>query len=87
MARRNLRQTQYHVSCLTHMAEEMFEVLNDPYNPEEYADCLILLLGAARNAGISADQLIQAAHDKHLVNTKRTWEKPDAYVISRHVKW
>lgn len=62
---------------IQHLKKEVDELLEAPYNRIEYADCLILLVGAARKAGISADMLIIDAFKKLEVNKGRKWGKPD----------
>lgn len=71
---------------LHHMESEIQEVLNEPYNIEEYSDCFMLLLDALRKAGFTADQLIEAAYAKLEVNKSRIWGSPNALGYTEHVK-
>ena len=71
---------------LNHLLKEVNEALKEPYNKEEYADCLLLLLDAARLAGIDADTLLLAGFQKLEINKKRTWGAPDENGIAEHVR-
>lgn len=72
------------VPLIHHLRKEVDELLMAPYNRIEYADCLILLLSAARKAGISADMLIIDAFKKLEVNKGRKWGKPDMNGVIEH---
>jgi hypothetical protein len=67
-----------------HLKREVDELLAEPYARFEYADCLILLVDAARKAGISADTLIETAFEKMEINKRRVWVM-DAHGISHHL--
>jgi len=71
---------------ITHLAEELEEVLADPDDRHEWADCMILLLGAARCAGLDMNDLHQAMQEKMDINRKRKWGPPDEDGIVRHVR-
>lgn len=73
------------VPLIHHLKKEVDELSIAPYNRTEYADCLILLLGAARKAGISADMLIIDAFKKLEVNKGRKWGKPDLDGVIEHI--
>ena len=60
---------------LKHLLLEVQEALDAPDDLEEYADCLILVLDAARRAGFSKDELIEASILKVRKNEKRQWPK------------
>ena len=72
--------------ALEHLKMEADEALETPCKLEEYADCLILILDAARRAGFSMDQLGQAAVEKLETNKTRTYPKTPPGVPSQHVK-
>jgi len=70
---------------LHHLKKEVEEVLQAPLDRVEYADCLILLLDAARKAGISADELLEVTYEKLQVNKRRLWGEPDENGVVHHV--
>ncbi len=53
---------------------------------EELADCLLLILDAARRSGLTPLQLIRAAQSKMAVNKARTWPKPTSDEPVEHVR-
>ncbi len=59
------------LGALKHLEEEAREAQANPYGKEELADCLILLLDAARRADTSPSVLVQAARDKMKINKAR----------------
>ena len=69
---------------LKHLKEEVDEVLERPDDVEEWADCLLLLLDAARIKGIDACSLLLACQSKLEKNKQRKWGKPDSDGIFRH---
>jgi Protein of unknown function (DUF550) len=64
------------LGALRHLEKEARETQDAPNDVEEYADCFLLILDAARRAGISPQQLIEAAQHKMVVNRQRTWPRP-----------
>lgn len=64
------------LGALRHLEKEARETQEAPQDSEEYADCFLLILDAARRAGISPVQLIEAAQRKMAINRARTWPKP-----------
>jgi hypothetical protein len=64
------------LGALRHLEKEARETQEAPADSEEYADCFLLILDAARRAGISPLQLIEAAHRKMAINRERTWPRP-----------
>lgn len=72
---------------IAHLKKEVDELLDNPYDDMEYADCLMLILDAARCAGIPADDLLNTAWDKLAINRDlRDWGKPDADGVVEHVR-
>jgi len=72
---------------LYHLQKEISEeLLADPYNVMEYADCFLLLFNAASLAHLSPQRLLQAVRQKLEINKARTWGKPDADGVVEHVK-
>lgn len=64
------------LGALRHLEKEARETQAAPGDIEEYADCFLLILDAARRAGISPLQLIEAAQRKMVINRQRTWPRP-----------
>jgi len=52
----------------------------------EFADNMILLLDAASDFNMDADQLFSNVKEKFEINKKRTWGKPDEKGVVEHVK-
>lgn len=51
----------------------------------EFADCLMLLLDAARCLGFNATVLLSYCRGKLEINKKREWGKPDENGVVRHI--
>jgi hypothetical protein len=64
------------LGALRHLEMEAREAQQAPDDPEEYADCFLLILDAARRAGITADALVAAARQKMIINRQRKWPRP-----------
>lgn len=64
------------LGALRHLEKEALETQAAPNDIGEYADCFLLILDAARRAGISPLQLIEAAQRKMVINRQRTWPRP-----------
>lgn len=43
--------------------------------PGEFADCFILLMGAAKEHGLSYEDVVAAIEEKMAINRNRKWEK------------
>lgn len=72
--------------AIAHLAREVIELSEKPFDLEEYADVLLLVFDAAANAGFSYDTLRIAVAAKLNVNQGRKWGKPDAEGVCEHVK-
>lgn len=72
-------------SKLEHLKDEIAEVQDDPNDLLEWADLLILLMGAARLAGFSMSQLMVGVEAKHIINQRRDWGEPDERGVVKHV--
>ena len=68
-----------------HLVEEAQEVYEDPDDIMEYADCIMLLLDAARISGFSAEDLYQATLKKLEINKARKWGERDERGVVNHV--
>ena len=71
---------------LNHLLKEVKETVEAPEDVVEYADMLILLLGAFKRTGGTAEQLVQAALDKVEINKVRKWGKPDENGVIEHIE-
>ena len=69
---------------LKHLAKEAAEAQEKPGDLSEYADCLILVLDAARRAGFTDEELLQAGFDKMEVNRSRDWPTPQGDEPAEH---
>ena len=74
------------LGALRHLEEEAREAQAALTDRTEYADCLLLILDAARRAGMSACDLVAEASRKMTVNRARTWPKPVDDTPVEHVK-
>ncbi len=70
---------------LAHLQREIKELRDEPSDHSEWADCLILLLGAAFKHGFDLDGLIVNAHAKMDINEDRQWGEPDAEGVCHHI--
>lgn len=73
-------------SVIAHLAKEVIELSEQPYDIEEYADCFILLLNASKLAGVNVQQLLEAAESKMEINRHRKWGKPDENGVVEHLR-
>lgn len=71
---------------IQHLIEEAHELLENPQDRHEAADCFILLLDSYRRAGGNIYDLILAAEEKLEICKNRKWAKPDEKGISRHIE-
>lgn len=79
------------LSKIAHLAEELQELVDDlKSNSEnrrlEFADCFILLFGAAASDGMSYDKILEAVEEKMFINYQRKWGKPNENGVVNHVK-
>jgi len=68
-------------SKIEHLRREVIE-LKESHDPDEAADCFILLLGLAHVDGFD---LMAAAQKKMEVNRARRWGTPDAHGVVEHL--
>ena len=64
------------MGALKHLEREAREAQANPTDPMEYADCFLLILDAARRAGIKPMELMKHAQAKMVINKSRTWPRP-----------
>lgn len=83
-------------SKIAHMAQELSELYAEIHHGNaseraeqrrlEFADCFILLFGAAASDGMSYEDICAAIEDKMTINYKRKWGKPDENGVVNHVR-
>jgi NTP pyrophosphatase (non-canonical NTP hydrolase) len=79
------------LSKLEHMIMEVLELRTDILNNNtekrlEFADCFILLFGAAAADGMSYNDICNCIDEKMSINYKRKWGQPDEKGIVNHIK-
>jgi len=79
------------LSKIAHLAKELEELVSDlksgnPNKRKEFADCFILLFGAAQSDGMSYDDICNAIDEKMVINKNRKWGEPDKDGVVNHVK-
>jgi hypothetical protein len=52
----------------------------------EFADCFILLFGAANSAGFSYNEILKSIDEKMEINLTRKWGKPNEDGVVNHLK-
>jgi NTP pyrophosphatase (non-canonical NTP hydrolase) len=78
-------------SKVEHLKEEVEELsidvaINGLGMKMEFADCVMLLFGAAAKCGMSYEDCCNAVDEKMSINRKRKWGKPDENGVVKHVK-
>ncbi len=84
--RETFRNANNPVPALKHLQKEVVELISDPSDPLEYADCLFLLFDAAQRVGLTYDDLVVAVAQKFEINKARKWGAPDADGVMEHVE-
>lgn len=79
------------LSKVAHLAEEILELVLDlqqraPTRRLEFADCFLLLFGAASADGMSYEDICNAIDEKMEINRARKWGKPDSNGVVNHIK-
>jgi predicted house-cleaning noncanonical NTP pyrophosphatase (MazG superfamily) len=74
------------VGPLKHLAKEVQECLEDPTDLEEFVDLQFLVFDAARRAGFTLPQLVQALWKKLDKNRQRKWGPPTANEAVEHIR-
>ncbi len=73
-------------SKIAHLRKEVEELNQRPDDDHEYADCMLLLIGAWGARGKSAAELVQACRDKLDINRARKWGRPDQSGVVEHLE-
>lgn len=79
------------LSKLAHLQEEVIETIEaiktkDNKTNLEFADCFLLLFGAANAYGMSYDDICDAIEEKMKINKARKWGKPNENGVVNHIK-
>ena len=74
------------LGALRHLEKEAREAQQCPDDPTEYADCLLLIIDAARRAGFTIDELLRHTWDKLQVCKQREWPTPVPDQPVEHVR-
>jgi len=78
-------------SKLSHLSDELKELKEaiKAGNSDmrlEFADCFLLLFGAAASEGLSYLDIVCAIDEKMVINRRRSWGKPDERGVVNHIK-
>ena len=79
------------LSKLAHLSEEIIELEYDldhkaPDKRLEFADCFILLFGAAASDGMSYQDISDAIDEKMVINMGREWGTPKENGVVNHIR-
>lgn len=79
------------LSKIAHLKQEIEELIadlknNNPEQNMEFADCFILLFGAANSAGLNYQNIIEAIDEKMKINYSRNWGNPNEDGVVNHLK-
>lgn len=78
------------VAKIFHLQKETWELI-DALNEgagihEEFADCFILLIGAAKAFGYTNQEILKVIRHKFEINKRRTWGTPDKDGVVKHIE-
>jgi hypothetical protein len=71
-------------SKLHHMVDEIEEARKAPGDLLEWADIMMLFMGASRLAGFTMDEILTGVKAKLIINKKREWGEPDERGVVKH---
>lgn len=79
------------LSKIEHLKEEVKELEADVASNAtdkrfEFADCFILLFGAAACDGMTYYDILSAIDEKMIINRSRKWGKPNDKGVVNHIK-
>lgn len=80
------------LSKINHLVDEIEELRiditfgNNEDKRLEFADCFLLLFGAAASEGMSYEDIVNCIDEKMEINKKRKWGKPNANGVVNHIK-
>lgn len=76
-------------SKIRHLLQEIKELTTAETDEEirmEFADCFILLFGAASSFGLTYDEICSIIEEKHQINLRRSWGTPGPDGVVNHIK-
>ena len=78
-------------SKIAHLREEIVELEDDLFAQAkdrrlEFADCFLLLFGAASADGMSYEDICLAIDEKMVINRGRSWGNPNELGVVNHIK-
>ena len=73
-------------SITNHLKKEIQELLDDPDDIMEFADCFMLLLDAASYQGHKMSDIWRAMGKKLEINKNRQWGEPNEEGFVEHIK-
>jgi hypothetical protein len=79
------------LSKVDHLKEEIEELIIDISfdglgKTMEFADCFLLLYGAAAKCGMTYEDISKSIDEKMSINRKRKWGKPAANGVVKHIE-
>jgi hypothetical protein len=79
------------LSKVFHLEKEVHELKKDLIDNNkdkilEFADCFILLFGAAYSDGMTYADICNAINEKMAININQKWGKPDKDGVVNHIK-
>lgn len=79
------------LSKIEHLKEEVQELSDDLKTDNylrrlEFADCFLLLFGAAASDGMTYEDICDCIDEKFNIVKKRKWGKPDENGVVKHIK-
>lgn len=78
------------LSKISHLKQELEELISDLKDRSEnrsmeFADCFLLLFGAAAADGMSYEDICDCIDEKMKINYQRKWGKPDSEGVVNHI--
>lgn len=73
-------------SITNHLKSEIGELLENPTDIIEFADCFMLLVDAASYQGIHMSDIWRAMGEKLEINKKRKWGEPNEQGFVEHIE-
>lgn len=84
-------------SKIAHLADEiseLYKAIHSELPPDkkarekwlEFADCFILLFGAAASDGMCYEDIVDCVNEKMEINYTRKWGKPNDQGVVNHIK-
>lgn len=79
------------LSSIIHLQEEVQELKTDAIMKNstiglEFADCFILLFGAAAANGMTYEDIVSCVDEKFKINKQRKWSRPNKDGVVNHIE-